>query len=354
VNPASVTDRASAELVGRPAAARPSLWEFVAGSGLRSVVVGLSKDPNAKVVVLLVSPRSGRAVLAVKAATTDAAARAVEAETRVLLRLSARRPRLALETVPRVVEVVEFRSRPALVMTAMQGRPMTVSYLSWRHTASPRRVARDFDAVGDWLADLQLGTARQDAPVDMDGGVRSRLARRFWADRRVADDVARLEEINARLRGQSTPRTVVHGDLWLGNVLLSGGRVSGVIDWEAGAEAGEPVRDLVRFAHMYALYLDRRTRGGRRVAGHGGLRAGRWGAALEYALAGAGWFPALFRRFIGDGLARLGASPAAWRDAALAGIAEVAAFTDEDAFARAHLELFRRVARSQPCRKEVR
>ena len=319
-------------------AVRQSIFDFVRASGLRSVVVGLSKDPNAKVTVLLVSPRSGRPVLAVKAATTDPAARAVEAETRVLLGLRARLPRLALATVPRVVDLVEFRGRPALVMTAVHGTPMTVSYLSWRHTASPRRVAADFDTVGSWLADLQRGTAGHDRPLDMDGGVGDLLARRFAADRAVPADLARLEEIHGRLREHSTPRTVVHGDLWLGNVLCTGRRVSGVVDWEAGADPGEPVRDLVRFAHMYALYLGRRT---------------RWGAGLELALAGTGWFPTLFRRFISDGLARLGAPPARWRDAALAGIAEVAALTDEEGFARAHLELFRRVARSQPIRKDT-
>jgi phosphotransferase family enzyme len=140
------------------------------------------------------------------------------------------------------------------------------------------------------------------------------------------------------------PRTSVHGDLWFANILLSRGRVSGVVDWEDGSVSGEPVRDLVRFALMYALFLDRRTRPGRRVAGHSGLRAGIWGAAVEYAIDGKGWFPELFRRFLQDGLARLGASPSSWRDAALAGIAEVAAFTDDARYARHHLDLFRRLA----------
>jgi hypothetical protein len=127
-------------------------------------------------------------------------------------------------------------------------------------------------------------------------------------------------------------------------VLLADGQVCGVVDWEAGATSGEPVRDLVRFALMYALYLDRRTGAGRRVPGHQGLRAHGWGAGIDYALDGAGWFPALFRAFLRDGLDRLGASGASWRDAALAGIAEVAALTDDREFARAHLELFRRIS----------
>jgi aminoglycoside phosphotransferase (APT) family kinase protein len=327
---------------------RASLSGFVAASGLRSVVLGMSKDPNAKITVLLVSPKTGRPVVAVKAPTTDVAARAVEAEETLLTAIWKLRPRAVMTTVPRVVDAVEFHGRRAAVMTAVQGKPMTTTYIAWRHTASEQRVTTDFAAIDEWLRELQGGTAHGAAPLDMDGGIVSRLRSRFSAEPLLEDDLGRLAEIHARLRRNTVPRTVVHGDLWFGNILLDGREVSGVVDWEAGAIAGEPVRDLVRFAHMYALFLDRRTRPGRRVAGHAGLRAGSWGAGVEFALDGTGWFPDLFRRFLGNGLARLGASSTSWRDAALAGIAEVAAFTDHDQFARSHLELFRRVATKPP------
>jgi hypothetical protein len=170
------------------------------------------------------------------------------------------------------------------------------------------------------------------------------LRSRFADDQELGADLDRLAELHEKLRQQSVPRTAVHGDLWSGNVLVAGRRIMGVVDWECGSVSGEPVRDLARFALMYALYLDLRTKRGHRVAGHRGLRAGEWGVGVEYALDGTGWFPELFRRFLGDGLARLGASPLSWRDVALAGIAEVAALTDEDEFARRHLELFRRLA----------
>jgi hypothetical protein len=177
----------------------------------------------------------------------------------------------------------------------------------------------------------------------MDGGIAARLASRFEGETALGDSLARLAEIHGRLSRHKVPRTAVHGDLWFGNVLLEDGRASGVVDWEGAASSGEPVRDLVRFALMYALFLDRRTRSGRPVAGHPELRAGRFGAGVEYALDGSGWFPARFRHFLGAGLERLGASPGSWRDAALAGLAEVAALTDDPDFARSNLELFQRV-----------
>ena len=323
---------------------RRSLRDFVQSSGLRSLVLGTSKDPNAKITVLLVSPEDSRPVLAVKAPTTDAAARAVEAETRLLTDVAKLQLAQILDTIPRVEEVVDFNGRPAAVTTALQGTPMTTTYLRWRHTARSSRVEADFAAVADWLAELQRRTATDAAPVDLDGEVSSRLRSRFADDQELGADLDRLAELHEKLRRQSVSRTTVHGDLWSGNILVAGGKVTGVVDWECGRISGEPVRDLVRFALMYALYLDRRTKPGRRVVGHPGLRAGEWGVGVEYALDGTGWFPELFRGFLSEGLARLGAAPESWRDAAVAGIAEVAGLTDEQEFARRHLELFRRVS----------
>jgi aminoglycoside phosphotransferase (APT) family kinase protein len=322
-----------------------SLRVYIEASGLRSVVLGPSKDPNAKITVLLVSPQDGNAVLAVKAPTTDAAARAVECEADVLVDLSKLRLPGLVDTIPQVIDALDFNGRQALVTNALRGTAMTTTYLRWRHTAAPGRVARDFDAVARWLGEFQAATATDTAPIELDGGVPSRLRIRFAGDEHLDDDLRRLDELHTRLRQHSVPRTAVHGDLWFGNILLDRGEITGVVDWECGAVSGEPVRDLVRFALVYSLYLDRRTKHGRSVAGHPGLRADRWGAGVEYALAGEGWYPELVRRFLCSGLARLGASPTAWRDALLAGVAEVAAFTDDDEFARSHLELFRRLAR---------
>jgi aminoglycoside phosphotransferase (APT) family kinase protein len=322
----------------------PSLWELVEESGLGTVVVGVSKDPNAKVSVLLVSPVTGRPELVVKVPTSRGAGLAVERERRTLDAVRELLPERLRATLPRPVQIVDFDGRPAMVETAIPGTPMTVSYLARRHTADPRRVAADLNTAGAWLAALQQETTAAAAPIGLAAGLHAPLRRRYPDERVQGELFDCLAELDARLSAQHTPRTVVHGDFWFGNVLLSDGRLSGVVDWEAATISGEPVRDLARFALSYALYLDRRTRRGRPVAGHPGLRADRWGAAVEYALDGRGWFPELFREFLEDGLRRLDAPGALWRDVALAGVAEVAAFSDDDDFARRHLELFRRLA----------
>jgi aminoglycoside phosphotransferase len=320
-----------------------SLHGFVERSQMRVLVIGTSKDPNAKITMLLLPRGNDRPVLAVKIPTTDEAERAVHREGRLLAELRGNCRRSVLGTIPRVVDLLEYGGRRALVATAVPGVPMSASYLRWRHTARRRTVDADFSAAARWIAAFQAGTARKIASMDVTSDVARSLSARFAGHASTESCVAMLGEIGERLKTNRTPRTAVHGDLWFGNVLISEGAISGVVDWECGAAAGEPVRDLVRFALMYALYLDRRD--GSRRAGHRDLRR-VWGAGIVHAFEGRGWFPDIFREFLRDGLERLGASPASWRDVALAGIAEVAALTDDPEFARNHLELFHRIASS--------
>ena len=322
-----------------------TLADFIDASGLRSIVIGTSKDPNAKVTVLLVSPQGGGPVLAIKAPTTEAAAAAVERERRVLLELATTLPEELATTIPRAVCTVDFEGRSGLVTTAVTGTPMTRGYLRSDREAVTRQ---HFAALARWLHALQTATAGDMAPIDMDGGVADRIRSRFRDDPAVGSDLTRLAEIHARLREHSVPRTIVHGDLWFGNLLLHGGRVTGVVDWEDADPRGEPVRDLVRFAIAYALYLDRGTRPGRRVRGFPGLLASRWGAGIDFGINGTGWFPELFRDVVRNGLSRLGAPADLWRDAVLAGVAEVAASADDSGFAGAHLALFRQLSTAQP------
>jgi aminoglycoside phosphotransferase (APT) family kinase protein len=223
---------------------------------------------------------------------------------------------------------------------------MLSRYHRWRHTATAGAVRADFACVGAWLAALQERTASARRPVDFGGELPEALRRRFHDLPAIEETSRQLVQVQAALAATQTPLTVVHGDFWIGNVLTKDGSVSGVVDWEGGAAGGEPIRDLVRFALAYALYLDRHARAGEEVVGHTGLVAGTWGAGVIYAVQGEGWFPDLFRGFVRDGLSRLGSAPELWREAALAGLAEIAATTDDPGFALGHLELFRRLAGS--------
>ena len=326
-----------------------TLAAFIDQTGGRTACLALSRDPNAKVTILLFPPGAARPAFVAKVPTTDAAALSVEREAERLAEVGDRVAGPVSATIPELVATVEHLGRPVLIMTALPGQSMLAAYHSWRHTARREVVAADFAAAGDWLAGLQsaVGGDGQASVARMLDGVADVLGRRFGGQAGADADLAQLAALRGRLEGHRTPQSVVHGDFWAGNLLTESGRVLGVIDWEHACLTGSPVRDLARFATSYSLYLDRHTRQGRLVAGHRGLRAGRWGAGVDYAIDGTGWYPDLVRSFVRTGLERLGVSPSCWRDVLLADLATSAASADHDEFARNHLLLFRRLTGAQ-------
>lgn len=262
----------------------------------------------------------------------------------MLASLNRRRLGQLKETVPRIAAVVEHMGWPVLVTTALPGRVMLASYHTWRHTSRPALVQADFDAAGLWLAELHHRTScgHSDLAMLLDG-VATTIMRRFGDDPITTPELEHLAALRVRLGRYQVPRGVMHGDFWPGNLLMSEGQVRGVIDWENSRPDGLLTRDLARFAIAYSLYLDRHTREGRHVSGHAGLRAGQWGAGLEYAMNGSGWYPELVQQFMADGLQRLGVDPACARDVILAEIACIAGEADGPDFAKSHLLLLRRL-----------
>jgi hypothetical protein len=328
--------------------ARRTLSDLVDDAHGRVICLAMSKDPNAKVTVLLFRPGVDHPVYAAKVPTTAVAARRVQHEAMALGSLDRRRLGALSETIPEVAEVVEHLGWPVLVTTALPGRVMLASYHQWRHTSRPVSVKADFDAAGRWLAELHRDASTGETSLArMIDGVATDIALRFGDDSVTAEDVEYLLALQARLDSQQAVRGLVHGDFWPGNLLTSDGQVRGVVDWENSRPDGLLTRDLARFVVAYSLYLDRHTRAGRRVHGHAGLRAGEWGAGLEYAINGVGWYPELVHQFVADGLHRLGVARSCVRDVILAEIACIAAEADRPEFAESHLRLLRRLASTE-------
>ena len=323
-----------------------SLASLIDEANGRVACLVMSRDPNAKMTILLFPPGGDQPAYVAKVPTTDAAARSVEREADHLAQIACRGLGPVSPTVPRVTAMAQHQGRPVLVTTALPGRLMLAAYHTWRHTARPAVVAADFAAAGTWLTELHRRTADGDIGIaSMLDGTAEAIHRRHGGRPGIGADLAGLNDLRRRLTPYRTPRTVVHGDFWPGNLLVAGDRVSGVIDWEAARVDGPATRDVARFAVSYSLYLDRHTRPGRQVAGHRGLRAGSWGAGVAYALDGAGWYPELVREFVARALRRLGVPASCWRDVLLAELLIVAAEADHDDFAWRHLLLFRRLYR---------
>jgi aminoglycoside phosphotransferase len=221
----------------------------------RAACLAMSKDPAAKVTLLLFPPGNKRPAYVVKVPTTDAAAVSIEREAGVLAEIACRNLGPLRNTVPRIVTTAEHDGRPVLVTSALPGRTMLASYHTWRHTARPAAVGADFAAASRWLSELQHGTARGDIDMaSMLDGVAAAIGRRFGDRPDAAADLAAIDALQDDLAGHRLPRTFVHGDFWPGNLLVAaGGRVAGVIDWESGRPEGPPTRDVARFVVAYSL-----------------------------------------------------------------------------------------------------
>ncbi|MGC0334140.1 hypothetical protein RKD23_007130 [Streptomyces sp. SAI-170] len=298
------------------------------------VLLDHSHDP-ARLLLLIFPPDAPHPELAVKIPAGPQAAQSILREAERLralapLPLGATRP-----TVPTVLGLLRHGDLPALATSALPGAPMLVAYHRPGHHARPGPVRADFVAAADWLSGFQSATAGAFAPLDLRPGVVEALDDRLARPARVG-----LHALRRRLRAHLAPRTAVHGDFWPGNVLVSHHRVSGVVDWERARTAGSPLADPARFVVSYCEHLDRRTHPGHRVPGHHGLIAGRPGAALAYALDGAGWYPRLIREFLAAALHRLGLPAACGRDAVLAELAAVAAEATDPRFAEAQARAF--------------
>ena len=176
-----------------------TLAAFVDQAGGRAACLAMSRDPNAKVTILLFPPGAARPAYVAKVPTTDVAARSVEREAQQLAEVGSRVPGPVSATIPKLVATVEHLGRPVLVMTALPGQSMLAAYHSWRHTARHEAVAADFAAAGDWLAGLHgaVGGNGQASLAQLLDGVADELGRRFGSQPGADADLADL----AALRG---------------------------------------------------------------------------------------------------------------------------------------------------------
>lgn len=326
----------------------PDLRTLLDAPGSRVVLLDGSRDPNSGVTVLVTEPGSAEPHLAVKVATTAAAAEVIAREARLLVELRGRPlPRVG-PTLPRHLGAFDADGMLASVTSVVPGVPMRTGYHAFRHVARAGLVRDDFAAAQAWLTALHADSMAGAAPISLLDGVAARIAARWPDDPRTPGLSRRLGSLAARLSSASTLRTVVHGDFWAGNLLVSHGTVTGVVDWAAAELSGEPLRDVVRFVLSYSLYLDRHTRAGHSVPGHPGLRADGWGAGIRYALAGRGWYGQLVRGFVESALVRLGGPAALWHAVLLAGLGEVAATADHADFAIRHRDLLAQLTSEAP------
>ena len=227
-----------------------------------------------------------------------------------------------VRSVPEALALERIGGRTVLLLSGMDGRPMMTDYYAFGHVSDPALVEHDFEIAGSWLASLQHGGSRGTVTFDeqlFDRWIGATFDRYRtdvgWSD--AEDRLYRLVRDRAdALSGTPLPVSAVHGDFWMGNILVDDGIVSSVVDWERANLAAPPFADIYKFPTSYGFYLDRGyPELGGRVPGHPerDVIASEWGdfgtwpnlIGFAYAYFGTGWFPSIVRRFVLESLDRL-------------------------------------------------
>jgi aminoglycoside phosphotransferase (APT) family kinase protein len=104
-----------------------------------------------------------------------------------------------------------------------------VAAISGLHEATARSVDVDDALLAQWVDDrIRALMEHRDSPDRTTGLERVRRA------------------VQAALDGRTMTTGWIHGDYWLGNVLLDdGGRVTGIVDWEGAAPDELALHDLI-------------------------------------------------------------------------------------------------------------
>lgn len=289
--------------------------------------------------LLLAPPGADRPRLAAKIPATRAAEVAVEREARMLV--DVRRLELGhlRATIPRFVQLCEQDGRLVLVASAVPGRDLTGAFCGVLSCWHQRCLSAELGVAGSWLGQFQEATARGSGPVDVlsqDVVARlDRLARETGGSnhdaRTVLDRARAVQEV---LRRHEAPRSAVHGNFRADQVLVDGtkGVVSGVLGWRRAAIRGEPLADVGRFAVTYPA--------------HGAPRGPRATVPGTSVLTGRGPHARSARRFIGDGLVRLGLTETLWYPVAWAATASLLAEVEGSVASREAVLVTRLLART--------
>jgi len=296
-----------------------------------AIVAGVDRSPAAKVTLVFFDERGELAAIA-KVARSPVSEPALVQEHEALSYLWSLDPSggpalpSVLGQVPAPLLLERVNGRLSLVVSPLAGRPMTAAYYTPGHVADQAKVAADFAQAATWLRAFQTETATSLQPFDAE-----RLDR--WVGQLIGDyreqvgwsptEEKLFTEVHTRaeaLLGLPLPTAAIHGDYWMGNLLVDRSGLRGVIDWERGRREGPCLLDIYKFPTSYGLYLDRSYPGGV-VPGHPGRarwltrwdHLGDWPhlAGFGYTYYGDGWFPEQVRAFITGHLDALGVPAAA-------------------------------------------
>jgi aminoglycoside phosphotransferase len=228
----------------------------------RGIDAGAAPRDGRRSIHRLFAAGSSRPSAVAKVRPAAAIGSPLAAEREAIERVRTELPPDVAATIPAVLGWRRDAEWEALLLAALPGRSIWADlHAAWRPA---RRAERHLLAAADWLARFHAAT-RRDQPYRLPPW--SRIAAAAEPDpppwyHRLADRLAR----------RPLHLAAGHGDFWARNVLLAGGEVSAVVDWEAARPAAPPFEDLFTFVWSYGLGFPWRG-GGPLAAGEAFRRA---------------------------------------------------------------------------------
>lgn len=221
---------------------------LLVGVGLGGSVDGLlvadyAGSARRRTLVFLFAEGAARPAAMAKLRPLAAGGTPLAAEREAIERVRGELPSDLAATVPAVLAWRRDTEREALLLAALPGRSVWADlHAAWRPA---RRAGRHLLAAAGWLARFHAATRREESfrlPPWRQIASAAEPEPPPWY-RRLAD----------RLAGHPLPLAAGHGDFWARNVLLDGGEVSAVVDWEAARPAAPPFDDLFSLVWSYGM-----------------------------------------------------------------------------------------------------
>lgn len=162
-------------------------------------------------------------------------------------------------TVPEPLACLRVHGHSALVETALTGKSIAVSLRQNLSREPFRTTQRHVERVLRWLLWIHQETSITTAFDDeLEYNYLRKPIGEFVRWHKPKDSVCRflnrLWQHGAQLKGEAFPLVHRHGDLSLGNILMTRTRL-GVVDWDYGELRSLPLLDLLYFLIGYGYYL---------------------------------------------------------------------------------------------------
>jgi len=150
-------------------------------------------------------------------------------------------------TVPKTILLPPIHGLSTSLEQALPGEPMYLGHLRWTASRWHRRYWR---AWRRWLIEFQQQTLGEFTTIDTDTVSEALSPVLEYVPR---EDAGTVRGVANRLVGLEFPKVWRYGDAHHSNILITHGKVSGLVDWEGAETKHWPASDWFQFGFQYLV-----------------------------------------------------------------------------------------------------